>query len=401
MPHPSTAPLDATENELLALRHSASVVVPIAIWRNCRTFHSMDFLTLLLGFGFAGAATASASRVARRVSTLVARQPLDVDVAAERFVLDSIEADPGAWVRCANALKASDFTGSRRDQFVAIDARYRAAFDLPTDTENLSRSDADALVAAARDQFGVTDPALHVPQRRLMKAGRTVVGMGEGRQLTSPRAIVVETGDDDVPFRREPAPVPAGRVRWVMGGLASGSILAVPAAASLFETTGASVLAAAAASILVIGGMLLALVDRDVFLLDLGTFAWWLTITWALSIAAVAVEGDWVRLYGAFGAVGVVVLYEVTAVAFRILRGVTQGFGDTLIALVTAGVPAVLVGSWETGIHSAIAAGFAAGIAHGVAVKLGKSKSGDPIAFGPFLSIGAVLALALSLFGGN
>lgn len=336
--------------------------------------------------------------VARPMSTLagrrVAAQPLDVDVDAEEHLLDMLAADVGAWLVCGSVLDGDSFTGSRSARYTRIDRGWRDREFEPL-PEGADDKTAEAAVAAARTSTGSPDN----PMADIMTVGGVVLAMAEGRALTTERAPVVETGDDTRPLERRIADTPARRPHKTAALCVTGLGIGAVGVAATFATVAGAILAVIAVGLLVGGGAVLSLVDWDSYMLDFATFFPWLAATWTVGVVAVVAEGEPRRLYGAFGAVGVIALFEGVSAVFKKLRGISQGFGDTLLAFVTAGVPAVLVGRWETGLISAVVAGitFAAWFAYWAA--RGKVTRQTPIAFGPFLVVGGVAALTLAAAG--
>jgi prepilin signal peptidase PulO-like enzyme (type II secretory pathway) len=232
-----------------------------------------------------------------------------------------------------------------------------------------------------------------------MKDGERVVSYGEGRKvLASP--LVVTTGDDEHPYQWQAREITTKRTFTVTLLLLAGCVLGGSSVATLFDTTAAQLLAICTVAVLVAGGVILSLVDIDAYLLDFPTFFVWLGATWVLTLVTLGVGGEFGRLKGGLGAVGVLVLYEAVSYIYKRFRGLVQGLGDTLIAIVSSGVPSVLTGAWETGLHSAIAAGLIVIVWFLVQAARGKVQRETPIPLGPFLIAGAVASLVIAALGG-
>jgi leader peptidase (prepilin peptidase)/N-methyltransferase len=351
----------------------------------------MNATTLLIAC-LAACATASGPHLATFAAKRVARQPLDIDTAAEQRLLDALERDTGAYIRCADTLNADDFTGTRRDRFHTIVEHYYRHGIKPA-PENSSEQDATERVNQAR----LTLPGEQLDEKTYLTDGGIVLGHGASRALTTERNIVESTGDDNNPLARRAWTPTRGRKLATAAAAGIGVAVAATCATALIADnadTSVTLLAAICATILVTGGVILALVDIDAYVIDMPTFAWWLTGSVTAAAAAAITAGEPQQLWAGAGALAVVALYETLAYTMSKLRGVTQGFGDTLLVLGTAGVPAILTGRWETAIESAVAAGIVSLCWYTYLYSRGKATRTTPIPYAPFLITGAVIALA-------
>ena len=352
----------------------------------------MSYTVVIVSAAIAALAGAPLTRFA---ATRLGAQPLEVDVGAERRLLDALTIDVGAWVRCAGVLKAADFTGSRALTYEALHSNYVTSGVTPAEP-GTSDEAAEAMVDAARLRTG-QDPQSNVDFKTYQRAGETVAALAAGRELTTHRCVVVETGRDEEPLERvvqSPSRVRQVAVSAISGVCAGAGVAAVGA---MFDTTAGFAVAAVALLAVICGGVVLSLVDFDSYLIDMKFFTGWVAVTWLCGVAAVLIEGDPSRLYGAFGALGIMVGFEVVVAVWSRLRNITQGGGDTMLALVTCGVPAVLSGRWETAVHSAIAAGVLLIAFFCVQLTRRRITVRTPIAFGPFMCLGAVVAVIWSV----
>jgi prepilin signal peptidase PulO-like enzyme (type II secretory pathway) len=239
-------------------------------------------------------------------------------------------------------------------------------------------------------------------------AAAAVLQTGTDRTRLSGAAPLVPSLDpDSVDPSRPPVvrfAVRPSRVRVVMSAaamVATGALLpAFVAAAGLSGAAGWVALAALAA--LAAGCLVISLVDLDTMYVDLRAFLVTAVGSWALTIAAVGLAGQWSRLpAGVVMVAATGVVLELVNRVHRKVRGYDgQGFGDTLILLATVGVPAALVGEVLVGLWSLLAA-YAAGLVGWVVQRLmGRVDTGTPFAFGPYLAAGWVLAWVAMTVGG-
>lgn len=164
----------------------------------------------------------------------------------------------------------------------------------------------------------------------------------------------------------------------------------------LLEVVTSPLLAAAAWLVTGAGLIIISFVDHDTMSLHIKTWVLTLVAAWSLTIAANFQHPSWL-LAGFFSALVVVILFEVLNRLFFILRGVHgQGFGDTLIVMVSVGIPAALTGSWMAGYLSLMSALVAAIIYYLLRKAFTASTKEEPFAFGPWLAVGPPAALLLT-----
>lgn len=159
-------------------------------------------------------------------------------------------------------------------------------------------------------------------------------------------------------------------------------------------------LAVIALTALAYGTVLWTLVDFDTLYIDTPTLIGLGGLAWAGSIGAALLAGEPHRLLGGLiASVAVAVLFEGTNLLYRLLRGRHGiGGGDTRLALVTIGVPASIVGTWNYGYGSLLAGLLLAVCAYPILRRTGHTGRTTPFAFGPYLATGwAALALTLPI----
>lgn len=330
------------------------------------------------------------------------QQPIEVDVQAEERLLELLDGQVGQWARVHRDLDVNDFTSTaRRARFLQLrDARVAVLDD----------SDIAAIETAAkrRDHTGIAAVVATIDERvgeersidelDLLEAGGAVLSCSEGRQQNGKRSVIVETDDDTTPLTR----LATGRstVRAIFAAVAGGIGGAVAALVGSDIATGGVAQGAyiTALAIMAVGGIAIALIDIDTFYLDYRTFWLWAAGSWgALAIAAIVDGGRREVLYGAIGAVSIAVTFEALAWLWGKLRGLTQGAGDTWIVLVSAGVPAAVVASWELAIWSVLIAAVGVFVQWSVLTAQGRGGARTPVPFGPHLVLGGVVAAAVHL----
>lgn len=350
---------------------------------------------------------------ARRSAT----QPVDVDVAAERSLLEALWTNPEHWVRVAGALSVDDFTSSARAAlFVAFtEAAERCAVPAPN-PDTTSETDANRIAAdvATRVEvcdwqntvgsFAVADAAGELDRlasstraraslKDLMGAGGRVVSATEGRRLNTSASPIVATGDDEAPLRRVSVPASHRRRAGHLVAGAAGGFAGALFVASLGFSGGALAAAVVAVAAMVAGGVVISAVDVDTFYIDFGSFIPTALVSWSATVAAVVAAGEPARLIaGAGTGLAIGLGFEVVARVWGALRGKTQGGGDTLLVVVTAGVPAALAGSYQLGLGSMLAGSIALIVVWSVGRVRGRVTRDTPFAYGPYLFAGAGLA---------
>lgn len=237
----------------------------------------------------------------------------------------------------------------------------------------------------------------------VVDAGQAVLEAGMDRNRLSGAGLVLPTSTPDStdvtrpPLHRVYVPPERGR-RLVSSSLAAAAFALAPGLASSSGMTGAA-LVAATLSVLVLSvlSIVVSLVDLDTFYIDMPVFAAGSAVAWAGAAAAALLDGSPGRLLSGVGVIVVTaLLFELGNRLHKLFRGHDgQGFGDTLILIATAGVPAALASSWTLGYYT-IMAGMLLGVAGWVVgAARGRLTRSTPFAFGPYLSSGWVLAWAV------
>ena len=172
------------------------------------------------------------------------------------------------------------------------------------------------------------------------------------------------------------------------------------AAADAFATsTAARLLAAAALVVLSLASVAWAVVDFDTMYLDTPMFWPTTAAAWLLAVLAGGLDQDWRRaLAGVAVAVVGALVFEGSNLAYRLVRGRDgMGGGDTLILLATAGVPAAITGAWVLGYYVLIGSMVTAIVGWVVQRAVGRLDRHTPTAFGPYLALGWIIAVAVWL----
>jgi prepilin signal peptidase PulO-like enzyme (type II secretory pathway) len=336
-----------------------------------------------------------------------AAQPIDLAVEAEHSLLDALERDPGQWVRVIGELDAEHFSHTERsERYRQLLARHSAGSDLAAEIDAAGAVAAEAQVRTwvqtARDRAEADGWTVTPCEGSdIVRWGSEILGAAEGRAQQTPRSPLEPTGDTDVPYRR--VAVEASRRRYVTAGVAGevGGVASAGIALSAGSTTAAAAALLVLLLVTVIGGIVISCVDIDTYFLDTPSFWPWCALCWALTALATAVDG---RIGHAVLGAGMVVAvgggFEAVSWLWGRIRHMTQGAGDTLIALVTAGVPVAVSGRWEAGLWSVLAAGAGVIVHWLVLYSRQRASAQTPIAFGPYLVAGAIAALAAwSLMG--
>lgn len=283
-----------------------------------------------------------------------AAQPVDFDPSAERELVSLVEAHP-------------ELAGEVDPEWLSAPALRERLAAIP-----------------GGGAGGVTDRAA---MKRFRKLAARVADSHFGRTvLVTARSPIVRSGDPENPWRRvEVAADPTRMALCAAAGAAAG------AASSLGVVGGWWGLALFA--VYVFGGLVVAIVDLDTYLIDLPVFS-----VWASASAAVAglaqgtgVLVEWLLVGGAAA-----VSFEAVSRIMSAVTGRGQGGGDTLVVAVSAGWATAMAGSVGAGILSVLVASATA-TAHWVLKSGGRDT---PIPFAPHLVLSAFWAVALWQAGG-
>lgn len=336
---------------------------------------SLAVATITIGAACGAALSPIAARYAARRSTA---QKLPYDAEAERFVLAAGQSSSDV----ADLLH----TAGVRARHFALPQRSQAWFDLAGgDPEPPGDRDPDAA-----DAIG----ALKDGHPELLEHAVRLVSSHDDRTLYK-GAQDLEAVDGDPPLRRSsamPSPARYGvAAAWMaIGGAVVGAVTDSPLIALILLAT-------------VAYGYICAAIDHDTLYIDMPTFVAGSIGLWAAAAIAAAVgqvPWSWVVL-GAGTVAGWAVVLEATNRLYRLIRQRDgMGFGDTLIAVVTVGIPTALTGSLMVGIYSVIAAGVLAVIVMVPIHIIKKFGRTTPFAFGPFLAVGWIPALLLHIYTG-
>lgn len=388
---------------------------------------SLDVVTNLLPHPLVGAVLAAAGAaagvpLARFAARRTVAQPLSLALEQESRLLAALMADVTRYPLIA-ALTPADFA-------VGAHGRIYAALAAAAGPDAVPPPDADeatcrAIAATLADRAGqiraavtatlaadtahaATDFALvaqlttageDLTDEDLIAAGTQVYEVGNDRTSLAGAGLVLPS---DTPDSADPAHPPLRRVQLApsrlrrittSAGLAVSALL-VPAFVAHTGLTGfAGLLGGLALLVLLTLSAVIALVDLDTFYIDMPAFAVGAPAAWVTAAVALAVGGQLPHaVAGLIIVAGTALVFEGGNRVYRMIRKMDgQGFGDTIIIVATAGVPAALTGSYLVGYYG-VMAGMLAGIAGWVAgAARGRLTRTSPYAFGPYLAIGWVL----------
>lgn len=348
-------------------------------------------LTLAVGGGIVG--LLASPLLTRRAARRTFAQPTGAAVAEERSVLGAVLVDPARYEYMAE-LTEEDFF---HPEHAAIWRAIVTAGDEGRRAGALDFSGIDDATVSSLTELGERE---HLSRRGLIGRGTLVVIAAGDRGAYKGAAPVVETGDFDAPLQRTYVTPTRNRQVWsalasVVGGALGGWLAARGAPSAL-----AGVLAALAVLTVVTSGVVIALVDIDTLYLDLRTFWFASALSWALAAGAdLAAHHGGHLLVGLAVVVVTALLFEGSNLAYRLVRGIPgMGFGDSMILLMTAGVPAALTGTWLLGSYAVIG-GLVCGVGGWVVAfvrgRLGRGPvmgRRTPFAFGPYLELGWLVA---------
>jgi prepilin signal peptidase PulO-like enzyme (type II secretory pathway) len=332
-------------------------------------------------------------------------QPVEHFVADELRLLQLLEMYPGELVRGHSQLNRSCFTNdARRERWDAIERTAHPYLDelFTSQVAVAEKTNDEAAMAALASELGerLSSTARSEPAElsELMRTGSNVLSANAGREQNTVRSPLIETGNDTAPHARQFVACTQMRMNLaaVLGML--GGVLSAICAYSFTTTTSAALAAFVSLLCVLAGGIAIGAVDLDTYYLDLPVFIAWCAGSWVALIGAGALDHTVNNvIVGAAAALGVAIGFEVVARTWGKLRGITQGAGDTWIALVTAGVPAGLCGRWEVGVWSVIAASIGVALHWCALAARGKARADTPIPFGPHLAGGGFVALLVAL----
>lgn len=128
-------------------------------------------------------------------------------------------------------------------------------------------------------------------------------------------------------------------------------------------------LGAIAFGMVVCFSLVLGILDWKTSYIAMGPYLGFGVAAWVFTAASVGLSGDWGRLWLGLGlGVGTAVFFEVINGLYLMLRGQHGlGGGDSLLVLVSVGVPVALSGDWIVGVYGLVA-GFVLGAVIGVVV---------------------------------
>jgi leader peptidase (prepilin peptidase)/N-methyltransferase len=315
-----------------------------------------------------------------------AAQPVALDMAAERGIIEQVEADPSL-LRWAADLDGSCFADG------ALGRRWDAlaASPSPSPTGAGAAELGDVYATAVAAALGDAPAG---PSRQVADWAETIRACAEDRALDGGHDLIA-VDDPDTPLRRELRP--ASTVRRA----ACAVIAAAAGAAAVWLTS--NPLAALTVAVLAAGLIVLSLVDLDTLYID-GPVFWALTATtWVLAAADAVVAGEPGRLLAGLG-ITALLAAGIAGVAWaytKIRKRGGLGGGDLLLLLVVVAVPATISGDWTVPIAGLMVAMGLAILVRLALIAARRSRSSDPFAFGPYLSVGWLVAWAAVTVGGT
>ena len=347
-----------------------------------------------------------------------AHQPVDQDVDDERAALYALALSPADVFKVTPALRPEDFTNPElaerykafTEDVLATLAAYKPTLDLEKATRKAKKAVKAATAAANNDPlteelrvkyaYAPGDIPKFDPKKKdqvLYYCG-AVMSAGAFRELGTSRSPIVN--NNGTLSRAYAAPSRSRLVLSCLAGAAATLLLTI-ATQHIMLTSPPQLLAIAATLVLVFTCISLSCTDFDTYYLDTKSF-WPLTaLAWGLTALAQVYNHSPHRLLaGVTVVIFVAVLYESIAIGSSILRGVRQGVGDTMIILLTIGVTGALTGSWQIGLYSSILGGFSGIIEWVYRHRTKDASRKTPVAFGPHLCVGWVLACAALLIVG-
>lgn len=306
--------------------------------------------------------------------------------------LSRLSADPGD-EECA--LLGAELVERAASVHAELAARLSAAPTASVDLERL-RYLSDLSVSGPPTDDDVLDAGQAV---MLTGTDRTRLG---GSGLVVPSRTPDSVDPQSPPIRRDLG-TPTRLRRVLTAAAAAGAAALLYGFVAAAGLSGVSLwLGVGALGVLLGGSVVITLVDLDTLYVDLRVFLVTAVLGWSLTIAAVGVAGEWSRLIpGVVVVSATAVLFEVVNRLHRWRRGMDgQGFGDTLIVLVTAGIPPALTGDWTLGYYSVMAGMATCVVGWLIGFARGKLSRSSPMAFGPYLAAGWVLGWATYLLIG-
>lgn len=142
----------------------------------------------------------------------------------------------------------------------------------------------------------------------------------------------------------------------------------------------------------------IAVVDFDTFYVDFRVLGFGGVLSLALVVGATLATSQPRRLLAGLIAVAVFTMVEVVNLLYRWIRhrhGI--GFGDSILLLVSIGIPAALTGSPRLGWYALIFSGVVAILGFVVLAIRHHATTKNPFAFGPYLALGWIVAWVVSL----
>lgn len=338
-------------------------------------------------------------------------QPIEQDPEAEIELVGLVGAHPEQWLRLYGVLESGHFAVLKaRLQYEEIEGIIKGswlgemAYDGDNDDElELIVAQAakdDRYISLVEDTRRVSDPGgtstktYKELRESALKLGEVVAGNGKGRELSSERSPFILDEGDSLLYRgasvrsekRELVGAAAGAVAGMVGwwSLSKLPLGTIGLALGIIVIVG-----------LVFSSVVIASVDFDTFYLDNMVFYSTGVAIWAalVGLAVVSHHPMWL-LAGGLSAVVVAGTFEIMSRVYGATAGITQGMGDTAIVLVSVGVPAGLTHSWYVGLYSVLAGCVLMIIGWTVLRVKNKVTRMTPVAFGPYLASGWVVALA-------
>jgi len=370
------------------------------------------YVILMIVIG--AAVTWAATRIAPRRA---AAQPVDFDLDAERALISHLAATPYDWFRVAAELKEDSFSDPKcaaAFAVIASSASDRLKAHSPTadvitveDVDSAceaASTDAAAMEALTRDLVAITRefPVKDVPKKNIQPVlfyGSIVYSAADSREQNTDASPIVPNPEGGL--MRELVPAPPTRSYITLGIGAIASLVLALALHKSFPSSLSLALASIAGLITIFSGVELSLVDIDTYYLDSPVFIPTVIAAWMATAGAALVMHNPGRLIAGVAVAGAIAIgFEVLARLFALVRGHTQGAGDTWIIILTAGVPAALLGSWRVGLFGMLAGCLTSIVEWSIRRKRGQANAETPIAFGPHLAAGWIFSVSLWLILG-
>lgn len=337
-------------------------------------------------------------------------QPIEQDPESEQELIRALERYPEQWLRVEEVLKASHFgVPGLKERYERLEGlieatwlgemRYRGTSDPEMEERILSvtaHESWEELIEYLGEQgieVGGASEDRGAVKEQILELGGKVAGNGMGREQNSERSKMFYDDVEKKIVRLKSGPNPRRMVVWALLS-ALAALVGVGVLGRLELGWSGWAFGAISLASLIFGSVELSSVDIDTMYLDNAVFSVSGIISW-LGLVGLAVTSHhpfWL-VAGVTMGVAVAVMFELMSRIYGSIRGVTQGAGDTLIVLVSVGVPAGLTHSWQVGLYSVLAGCLLMIVSWSVMRVRKLVTKASPVAFGPYLAAGWVVAL--------